>query len=281
MTSGTTSTRVHIDDPDERQQWIEGRRDRLELAREAGWGGVSWLSVAAGVFAAIGFFALLVGIASAVLHALGITMSDWTDDEWKRVGLGAGLLTAAGLLVAFTFGGYVAGRMARRAGLRHGVLVFVVAVVVAAAAGGVAWLEDATAAIADHLDGLGAPTGDSTWFGLAVVSGAVALAGMLVGSLLGAARGERWHQRLVARALDPNVGPEADLRSDVEAQREAAEKALERARKAGVVPTDEEPESGTTEPADPHANDREDHAEQAAETEPETTAAGRPTPPSS
>jgi hypothetical protein len=48
------SARVHIDGPDERQRWIEGRGDRLELVRAAGWGQVSWLSVVAGVLTAIG-----------------------------------------------------------------------------------------------------------------------------------------------------------------------------------------------------------------------------------
>jgi hypothetical protein len=48
------STRGQAVDADERQMWVEGKRDRLELAREAGWGGVSWRSVVAGVFVAYG-----------------------------------------------------------------------------------------------------------------------------------------------------------------------------------------------------------------------------------
>jgi hypothetical protein len=53
-------SRVHIDDPGERQRWIEGRRERLETAREAGFRDVSWLSVFAGVAAALGAAALYV-----------------------------------------------------------------------------------------------------------------------------------------------------------------------------------------------------------------------------
>ncbi|MDQ6852489.1 MAG: hypothetical protein M3046_02175, partial [Actinomycetota bacterium] len=155
------------------------------------------------------------------------------------------LAAAAGLLAAFAFGGYVAGRMARRAGVRHGVLVFVAGAVLLAGAAGIAQVEGALSAVRDQLDGLGAPTGVSTWTGVGTVSGAVALAGMLLGSLLGGVRGERWHQRLVDRALNPDIGPDADLRADVEARRKAAAKALAKARKAGVLPVDDESTEGT------------------------------------
>jgi 4-amino-4-deoxy-L-arabinose transferase-like glycosyltransferase len=258
-------SRVHIEDPDERQLWIEGRRERLELAREAGFRRVSWLSVAGGVATALGAFAVCVGIAAAVLHAAGIDAGDLSDDDWTRFGFLAGVLSAAALLAAYSLGGYVAGRMARRAGLRHGALVFVVGAVVVAAAVGVTVLEGGATAISDRLESLGAPTDDSAWFGVGVLSVAVALAGMLLGSLLGGVRGERWHQRLLARALDPNIGPEADLRAHLEAQRAEAAKALERAREAGVVPAGDD---GEPEPAAPRR-------------EPEPTVAGPPKRPSS
>jgi spore maturation protein SpmB len=266
------SSRVHIDDPDERQRWIEGRRDRLELAREAGFGGVSWASVAAGVLAAYGAVALCIGIAAGVFHPLGITADRLTDNDWKRLGLGAGLGMAVVLLGAYSFGGYVAGRMARRAGLRHGVLVFVIGVLVLAAVAGISQLEGATTAIRSRLESLGAPTSDSAWAGVGSLTCVVALAGMLLGSLLGGVRGERWHQRLVARALDPDIGPEADLRADVEAQRKAAEKAEARARNAGALPASHDEGPTEPEPADTETERRR---------EPEPTAVGPARTPSS
>jgi hypothetical protein len=270
------SSRVHIDDPNERQLWIEGRRERLELAREAGFRDVSWLSVFAGVVAALGAFAVYVGIAAAVLHAIGIDAGDLSDDDWTRLGFVASLLSAGALLASYLFGGYVAGRMARRAGLRHGVLVFVVGAVIVAAAVGIAFLEDATTAVSDRLESLGAPTDDTAWFGVGVLGVAVALAGMLLGSLFGAVRGERWHQRLVARALDPNVGPEADLRAHLAAERERAEMALARARKAGVFPEGEDGEVEELEHAAGNGRKRSDPRH-----EPAPTAAGPPRTPSS
>jgi hypothetical protein len=272
--------RVHIGDRDERERWIAGRHghQRLELAREAGWGEVSWLSIFAGVVTAIGTFAVCVGITAAVLQPMGIGLDGLSDSEWKSLGLGVGLGAAGVLLCAFAFGGYVAGRMARRASVRHGVLVFAIGLVVMAAAGAIAQLEDGISVIRDRVESLGAPTGDSVWSGVALVTIVAALAGMLLGSLLGSVRGERWHQRLVARALDPNVGPEADLRADLEAQHRAAAKAWERAHKAGALPP-------TDEPVEPvrtsgRAPDEEDEFFWRDE-QPEPTAAGRPTPPSS
>jgi len=231
-----------------------------------------------------------------VLHPLDISLDGLTDNDWQRLGLVAGLLSAAALLGAFSFGGYAAGRMARRTGLRHGVLVFGVGVVVLAWAAGIAGVEGAAAAIRDRLESFGAPTDTSTWFGVAVVTGAAALGGMLLGAVLGGVRGERWHQRLAARALDPDIGPEADLRAEAERQRIAAAKALARARKAGVVPIADETEAPATRPAapawatqDPEPEKSEEEEARASgdgerdtrRQEPTPTAAGRPMPPSS
>jgi hypothetical protein len=234
------STRGRAADTDERQMWVEGKRDRLELAREAGWGGVSWRSVVAGVFVAYGVIGACIGIAAAVLHPIGLTLDSLSHNDWQQVGLVAGLVAAAVVLGAFTFGGYTAGRMARRAGLRNGVLVAVLGVVLLAAVAALAQLEGATSALVDRLESLGAPTDGTTWYGVGVLSGAVALGGMILGALLGGVRGERWHQRLLVRAANPDIGPDADLRAEAERQRRAAEKALARAQRAGVIEVPED-----------------------------------------
>jgi hypothetical protein len=237
------STRGRTADVDERQMWVEGKLDRLELAREAGWGGVSWRSVVVGVFVAYGVIGACIGIAAAILHPMGLTLESLSRDDWRRFGLIAGLVAAAVFLGAFTLGGYTSGRMARRAGLRNGVLVAVLGVVLLVAVAAVARLEGATSAIVDRLESLGAPTDGTTWYGLGVLGGAVALGGMILGALLGGVRGERWHQRLLMRAANPDIGPEADLRAEAERQRRAAAKALARAHRAEVM---EVPESAET-----------------------------------
>jgi hypothetical protein len=278
----TMSTGGQTADSDEPQMWVEGRRDRLELVREAGWGGVSWRSVVAGVLVAYGVIGACIGIAAAVLHPIGYTLDTLSDDDWQRVGLIAGLGAAAVFLGAFTFGGYTAGRMARRAGLRNGVLVVVLGVVLLVALAAVAQLEGATSAIADRLESLGAPTDGTTWYGLGVLSGAVALGGMILGGVLGGVRGEQWHQRLLVRAANPDIGPEADLRAAAERQRRAAEKALARAHKAGVmaIPDGADTPEPTTRTV-PAVDGDETGNGQTERDKPAPTAAGPPMTPSS
>ena len=264
------ASRVHIEDPEQRREWIEGKSDRLELAREAGWGRVSWWSVVVGVLTVIGVLAVCVGVVAAALHAVHLTTDTRTDSEWTRVGFGGGVVSALAFFLCFALGGYTAGRMGRRAGARHGLLVFVVGVVVIAGAIGIAQLEGAVSVVRHRFDDLGAPTGESTWNDIVLLTIGVALVGAFVGALLGGARGERWHQRLVARALDPDIGPEADLRAEVEAQRLAVAKALERADQAGVTEVTQElpPGLAQEEPSQ-------------TESEPASTAVGPSTPPSS
>jgi hypothetical protein len=180
------------------------------------------------------------------------------------------------------FGGYTAGRMARRAGLRNGVLVVVLGVVLLVVVAAVAQLEGAISAIADRLESLGAPRDGTTWYGLAVSSGAVALAGMILGGVLGGVRGERWHQRLLVRAANPDIGPDADLRAEAERQRRAAEKALARAHEAGV----REVPDGTDTPMPgvrrvPAANRGKEEGSEDTRSEPAPTAAGPAMTPSS
>jgi len=165
--------------------------------------------------------------------------------------------------------------MARRAGLRNGVLVAVFGVVLLAAVGAVAQLEGTTSEIVDRLESLGGPTDGTTWYGVGVVSGAVALGGMILGASLGGVRGERWHQRLLVRAANPDIGPEADLRAEAERQRRRAEKALARAYKARVIEVPEdtdtpEPTGATIAAGDGDMEEERDHTRG----EPAPTAAG-------
>ena len=82
--------------------------DRVSLARQAGVSKLSFISVLAGVLGAYGSF--------------GLT-NDLSRNDWARLGTGSAMAAAVVLLLAYLFGGYVAGRMARRAGLLNGLAV--------------------------------------------------------------------------------------------------------------------------------------------------------------
>ena len=98
-----------------RTRFVETRRDRLAFVQEAGVRRVSLFSVLAGVMCAFGTFVLLLGVVAAI--------AQWIDGgdgylvhDWRRVHA-AGPIAAvvAVLFVSYLFGGYAAGRMARRA----------------------------------------------------------------------------------------------------------------------------------------------------------------------
>jgi hypothetical protein len=180
----------------------ETGRDRKLLAREAGRGKISWVSVLAGVLVAYGAFAVLLALATGILAAVGAG-TDLQVSNWADLGIGGAIVIIVVLLVSYLFGGYVAGRMARRAGLINGAAVFVVAVLLVAALGaliasGVNTQEGETAL--SNLRGLGIPTTGDEWRGIATLAGIGSLLAMLVGALLGGTLGDRYHTRLTRKA---------------------------------------------------------------------------------
>lgn len=200
----------------------ETRRDRLALAREAGFGKFSLIAVVAGMLVAYGAFAVIAAIAGSVVEAIDAE-ANVSDYDWETVSLVGGLVLAAVLFLSYFFGGYVAGRMARRAGLINGIAVFVLGVIVAAVVGGVAALLTDTDQVQSNLRNVGIPTTGDDWQNMgSTIGGIAALLLMLIGAVLGAMKGERWHGKLIDRALDPEYGPEA-------ARRRAAEQEAERA----------------------------------------------------
>ncbi|MGI9033002.1 MAG: hypothetical protein ACR2HY_04865 [Acidimicrobiales bacterium] len=193
---------------------VESKRDRRALVADAGWGQVSVPSLAAGTLVAYGAFAVLAGATGGVLAATD-SSTDITA-RWGDLGVAPGLVVAGLLLVSYLFGGYVAGRMARRAGVAHGIGVFVLGVVVVGALAVIIRQAAGTEAVVGRLRDLGLPTSASEWRHVGTVAGLASLAAALVGALAGGALGERWHARLLSRALDPDVGAEAEARRQAE-----------------------------------------------------------------
>ena len=204
----------------------ETARERRELAADAGFGGFSISSVLAGVLVSYGAFAILAGLAAAALDAFG----DNTDlsSDWERLGTTGGLVVAGVLFLAYLFGGYVAGRMARRNGLAHGAGVLVLGIVVVTAVAALARRSADPDTIASNLRSLGIPTTADEYGQAGTVAGIASLVAVVVGSLLGGALGERWHARLFARAVDPNVGAQAAAARQAEEARTQANLALAR-----------------------------------------------------
>jgi hypothetical protein len=188
---------------------IETGRDRAALTRQAGIGKLSFISVLAGVLVAYGAFAVLVALAGGAAAALGLT-SDLSANNWAELGVGSAIVAAVVLLLAYLFGGYVAGRMARRAGLLHGVGVFILALVIVALIAAVTATQADTSVIRGNLRSLGIPTTGAEWGEVGTLAGIGSLAAMLVGAVLGGMLGERWHTKLTRRAASPKYGPDRE-----------------------------------------------------------------------
>jgi hypothetical protein len=108
--------------------------------------------------------------------------------------------------VAYAWGGYTSGRMARGAGVWNGMLVPVVALALGAAAYGIGYALDATTRL-----NIAFATGRFNLSHTRIVQLGTALAiasavAMFVGAMIGGGFGSRWHTKLEQRAvagLDP------------------------------------------------------------------------------
>ncbi len=215
-----------------RTKAVETGRDRKRFARAAGMGQVSLISVLAGTLVAFASFALLLAIVAGVLSAIGIDTEDLTSNDYRELGIGAAVVAGLVLFLSYFFGGYISGRLARRAGALNGGLVLVVALLIGAVVALVVGTQGDTEALARDLRVIGVPTSGDDYASVATIAGIVALVAMLAGSVLGGLTGERWHGKLTSRAFSPEVGPEAAARQEIEAQ-QGADLAQAPAQQAG------------------------------------------------
>jgi hypothetical protein len=182
---------------------VESSSDRSDFARDADMGQVSLISVLAGTLVAYAAFAILLAVVAAVLAAIGVDTAGLTSNDWREAGITGGIIAAVVLLLSYFFGGYVAGRMARRGGALNGGLVFLLAVLIAVGVGALVGSQANTEGLADNLRSLGVPTTGSEYGDIATVAGIAAILAMLLGAVLGGKAGERWHGKLATRAFAP------------------------------------------------------------------------------
>jgi hypothetical protein len=170
-----------------------------ELKRR--FGGIRWGSAFFGWVTAMGMAVLLSAVGAAVGAALGLVSLSGTPDDVldqataRTVGVTGAIVLLAILFVGYFCGGYVAGRMARFAGAKQGVavwlwaLLFALIVAIAGAVAGVRF--DALAS--------GLPSFPVTADELSTGSAATAVGALvasLVGSVLGGLAGMRYHRKV-------------------------------------------------------------------------------------
>ena len=154
---------------------VERARDRRALAADAGLGRISLPSLVAGAMVAYGTFAILVGIVAGIADAAGAN-TDISTSQWRQLGLAGGIAVAVVTFVAYTYGGYVAGRMARRSGFAHGLALFALALVLIIGAVLLVRLFTDADKIVDRLRTLGIPTSRDEWGDVGTAAGIATLA---------------------------------------------------------------------------------------------------------
>lgn len=168
-------------------------------------GGVSLGPILTGVVIAFGALFLLSLLVAGVVAATGVEpgeAQDVVDEEAVRVGIGAGIALVAAQFLAYLWGGYTAGRMARGAGLANGLLVPLLAIAVAVILGAIASALGATTDFNAPFQLNRLPIGEARLIEWGTAVGLASLAAMFVGGALGGILGARWHTKLERRAAD-------------------------------------------------------------------------------
>jgi hypothetical protein len=165
------------------------------------FGGIRWGSAFFGWVTAMGMAVLLSAVVAAVGAALGLVSLSGTPDRVldqataRTVGVTGAIVLLAILFVGYFCGGYVAGRMARFAGAKQGVavwlwaLLFAVIVAIAGAVAGVRF-----DALASGLPSFPVTVDELTTGSAATAVGA--LVASLVGAVLGGLAGMRYHRKV-------------------------------------------------------------------------------------
>ena len=170
---------------------------RHERRREL-FGGVSWLSTLVGWLAAAGLTAILAGVLSAAGAVLAVSEvgQDLGGDDPETIGLAGGIALLIVLAIAYFFGGYAAGRMARFDGARQGVGVWQWGIVAAVLVAVLAAIGGAEYNVLDALNLPRVPIDRGTLTTGGVVFLVASLFVTLVAALLGGKAGERFHRKV-------------------------------------------------------------------------------------
>lgn len=176
--------------------------ERHEMRDDGGYGmdrargGFSFWSVLSGMFVAIGAFVLLAALIGGILAAAGIADGGIQAGELTTAGIAAGVAIVITQFLAYMWGGYTAGRMARGSGILNGIMVPIFALLIVLIIGGIgaATGASADAAASGVESALPLPLSDIAQFGTAL--GIAALVAMLLGGALGGRLGHRWHRKL-------------------------------------------------------------------------------------
>ncbi|MGY1606304.1 MULTISPECIES: hypothetical protein [unclassified Geodermatophilus] len=174
-------------------------RDAVAAQRDR-FGGIKWGAAFFGWLSANGLAVILIALVSAAGVGLGLAQGvdsvGEATDQAAGIGLGGAIAALVVLFLAYLAGGYVAGRMARFSGVRQGLAVWLIGllVVVLLAVLGIAFGAEYNVLQQLNLPRIPVDEGTATTAG--IVTLAAILVATLVGALLGGKLGTRYHRRV-------------------------------------------------------------------------------------
>jgi hypothetical protein len=176
-------------------------RDQMHAVRarqREEFGGVNWGAAFFGWLVAVGLSALLVGLLAAMGAAIGLT--ELSDSEAagnaSELGIGGAVALLVALAIAYSFGGYVAGRMSRFDGARQGIgawLIGLIVTVILAIAGA---LLGAEYNVLERLDLPALPVGDSELASGGALALVLVVVVTFIAAVSGGKAGERYHRKV-------------------------------------------------------------------------------------
>jgi hypothetical protein len=166
-------------------------RDAVAVQKSA-FGGIAWGAAFFGWLSATGLAVLLLALVSAGDVALGLTEGASAGE----LGLAGAIALAAVLFLSYLAGGYVAGRMARFTGIRQGLAVWLVGLLVVVLVSGAAAALGSEYNVLARLELPRIPVGEGTATTAGLATLALAAAASLLGALIGGGLGTRYHRKV-------------------------------------------------------------------------------------
>ena len=176
-------------------------------------GGVALGPILTGVVVAFGAMFLLSALVGGVLASLGLVDEGVTSGEAVEAGLAAGMALVVAQFLAYLWGGYTAGRMARGSGIANGLLVPLTALIVGAIVVAIATGLGANANLNLPFTTNQLPLDEATLIDWGIGIGIASLVAMFLGGALGGGLGARWHTKLERTVAEEQAHRhEVDLR---------------------------------------------------------------------
>jgi hypothetical protein len=202
---------VHEQDSGEYERGLQrGREEGLregyravdpdaEQRRKDAYGGLNLGASFFGWLVAVALTILLTGILSAVATGIGdasdldISTSELRSDA-GTVGLVTGIVLLVVLMIGYYAGGYVAGRMSRFDGVKQGIGVWVIGLLVTIVVAVITAIAGSEYDVFRYIPSIPIPTDTLTTSGL-IALGAVLL-GTLLAAIIGGKIGQRYHTKV-------------------------------------------------------------------------------------